>query len=331
MRYILTFAVVGIFLTLPIISVEAAGLVPCGDPGEEECQACHIVELGQNVLTWLISISASIIAIIFAWAGMKIVMAKGSTENMSEAKGMMTNSIIGLVILLSAWLVIDTVLKLVITNDSEVKQRLGTWNEVKCVTQPEYSWTPVENGSRGVSASSPTAQTLPQAAANVGKYKDQLCETAKNAGIGDQCASLQAIMTQESGGNPNARSPVGAIGLMQVMPSAARSLDPNLQTMKPPPTDAEIAQKLLDPTYNMQIAVAYYRKAVEKYGATNYDAIYASYNGGFGSTAPSKDCPGKQRWECEWDNAQHTVPNTGYKETRDYVKKVNAYRATYSK
>ncbi len=317
--------ILGVFVM--VTPARAAGLVPCGGTGEPACQACHVVELGQNILTWGITIMISVIVLIFAWGGLKMVMSAGNTEGVSEAKGMMTNSIIGFIILLSAWLVVDTILKLVLTDDQNVRHKMGMWNEISCVAQPEYSWNPVEGASRGVSASSPTMQSLPQAAAAVGKYKDQLCETAKNAGIGDQCASLQAIMTQESGGNPQARSPVGALGLMQVMPSAARSLDPELKGL----SNADVEKKLLDPTYNMQISVAYYKKAVEKYGATNYDAIYASYNGGFGATEKSAHCPGQQRWQCEWDNAQHTIPNTGYKETRDYVKKVNAYRATYVK
>ena len=315
---IFVFLSIGLFFT-PIPAEAVGGIVPCDGI---HCQACDLVQLGQNLIFWFIKAMAAVIALIFAWGGMKMVMSAGNTEGVSEAKGMMTNAVIGFIILLAAWLIVDTILKAV-TNEGT----LGPWNEITCVAQPEYSWNPVVDGSRGVSDSSPTSSTLPAATARVGAYKDQLCATAQNAGIGSECASLQAIMTQESGGNPNAKSNAGAYGLMQVMPGAARTIDPDRWKGK---SDAQIAQELINnPSYNMQVGVAYYKKAVDKYGKSNYEQIYASYNGGFGATGQSKDCLGMQKWECEWDNKDHTVKNTGYEETRDYVKKVGNYRKQY--
>ena len=313
--------ILGVFFS-PLLT-GATGLIPCDGV---TCQACDLVQLGQNLLSWFIKTMAAVIVLIFAWGGLKMVMSGGSTEGVSEAKGMMTNAVIGFIVLLGSWLVVDTVLK-EITNEGVI----GPWNKITCVAQPEYSWNPVADASRGVSASSPTSTTLPAAVARVGEFKDQLCGIAQNAGIGSECASLQAIMTQESGGDPNARSNAGAYGLMQVTPAAARSLDPTRWKGK---SDAEIAQELVNnPSYNMQVGVAYYKKAVDKYGKSNYEQIYASYNGGFGATAPSRDCPGMQQWQCEWDDPAHTIPDMadgkGYAETRDYVNKVSNYRRTY--
>lgn len=127
MRYIALGAIIILF-SLPTFGF-ASGLIPCDGP---DCQACHFVKLGQNVLEWLIGIMASIIALVFAIGGMKMVMSGGSSENVSEAKSMMTNSVVGFVILLSAWLIIDTSLKLFMD-----ESKLGVWNEVACVKQPE--------------------------------------------------------------------------------------------------------------------------------------------------------------------------------------------------
>ncbi|WP_313063569.1 lytic transglycosylase domain-containing protein [Atlantibacter hermannii] len=54
-----------------------------------------------------------------------------------------------------------------------------------------------------------------------GQYDDLLNEAGQQYGVDPRL--LKAIMTQESGGNPNAISSAGAKGLMQIMPSNFRS------------------------------------------------------------------------------------------------------------
>jgi hypothetical protein len=125
MKYILTLCVVVLF-SLPVLTF-AAGVVPCGGNGEEACQACYLVELGSNLLGWFIGIISSIIFLVFVIGGLKMVMSGGSEGGVSEAKGMMTNAVIGFVIVLSAWLVVDTVLKMFVDNG-----KLGVWNRIEC-------------------------------------------------------------------------------------------------------------------------------------------------------------------------------------------------------
>lgn len=111
----------------------AANIVPCGNTGEEMCQTCHVIVLGQNILNFFVTTMAIVIALVFAIGGFKMLMSAGSTEAVSSAKNMMTNSVIGFVIVLTAWIVIDTALKLFIGDDT-----LGRpWNEVQCVEQPD--------------------------------------------------------------------------------------------------------------------------------------------------------------------------------------------------
>lgn len=147
MKYLVQFCVIVIF-ALPSLSF-AAGVVPCGGTGEPACQACHFVQLGQNLIVWFIGIMASIIALIFAIGGMKMVMSGGG-EGVSAAKAMMTNSVIGLIILLSAWLVVDTVLKMFVDGS-----KLGTWNEIQCVAQPSKVADPVPGGGGNASSTIP--------------------------------------------------------------------------------------------------------------------------------------------------------------------------------
>lgn len=131
-RYFLTFALF-IFLVFPFVS--DAGLVPCGGAGQDMCQTCHFIELGNNVLQWFIGVMASVCALVVAVAGFKMVTAGGNTGAIESAKGMITNVIVGFVILLAAWLIVDTVIKIFISKDGEIPG-YGPWNEIQCVDQP---------------------------------------------------------------------------------------------------------------------------------------------------------------------------------------------------
>ena len=154
------------------------------------------------------------------------------------------------------------------------------------------------------------------------QYRSQLCSLASQNGLpADQCDSLQALLAIESNGNAAATSPVGAAGLMQLMPSTAKTLDSSLANL----TDDAIRERLKDPAYNMQMGTKYYASLYRQYNG-DLTKTYAAYNGGPGANSPSRDCPGMMRFQCEWDDAAHTVPNTGYRETRNYVNNVRAVR-----
>jgi soluble lytic murein transglycosylase-like protein len=77
---------------------------------------------------------------------------------------------------------------------------------------------------------------------------------------------VRSVMSAESGGNPRAVSPKGAIGLMQLMPSTAKDLgiDP------------------LDPAQNMDAGVRYLRDLLILYNGHLWHAL-AAYNAGSGA------------------------------------------------
>lgn len=77
-------------------------------------------------------------------------------------------------------------------------------------------------------------------------------------------ALLAAVIEQESGGDSKALSPVGAIGLMQLMPSTAEFMEVNPY----------------DPTQNIEGGAHYLKLQIEKFG--DIQAALAAYNAGPG-------------------------------------------------
>ncbi len=124
-----------LFLALaavPLLSY-AAGLVPCGGHDEPACQTCYVVQLINGVIAWLVMILGTVAAIIIVYAGFKLVTSGGNRHAKEEAKSLITNLIIGYVIVLAGWLLVDTGMKMLLI-DGET--RLGMWNQLSCQVQP---------------------------------------------------------------------------------------------------------------------------------------------------------------------------------------------------
>lgn len=138
-KFLVALGVMAYLFVVPI-SVGASGLVPaCGGAGEPGCQACYVVELVNNVVTWLVMILGVIAAILIVVSGVRLVVSGGNVGAMEEAKRSMTNLIIGYLIVLSAWLALDYGLKVLLIGDGA----FGVWNEVSCVAQPESKYNEV--------------------------------------------------------------------------------------------------------------------------------------------------------------------------------------------
>lgn len=121
-------------------------------------------------------------------------------------------------------------------------------------------------------------------------YDDIIVEAAEKYALDP--LMIRAVMQAESAFNAMAVSPVGALGLMQLMPAVAAELG---------------ADDPMDPRQNIMAGARYLKQLLDAHRG-NVKLALASYNAGPGSVAKYGAIP-------------------PFKETRDYVKKVTSILA----
>ncbi len=123
---------VAFFLFAPQLS-SAAGLVPCGDTADNQCQTCHIIALTNNIIVWLVGILALLAGIVIVFIGFSFVTSMGNNSIIQRAKGQFANIFVGLIIALAAYLGISLLADGLIQGEV-----VGPWGVISCVRQPEF-------------------------------------------------------------------------------------------------------------------------------------------------------------------------------------------------
>lgn len=114
MKKIFTFLFAFFIIVFPYIS--SAAIVPaCGQvQGGNFVQVCdfnQFMKLINNVIEFLLfKVGVPIVAIIFCYAGF-LMISPSNVEHRKKVNHMLTNVVIGYVIALAAWLVVNTILK----------------------------------------------------------------------------------------------------------------------------------------------------------------------------------------------------------------------------
>ena len=88
-------------------SVFAAGLVPCGPGLGKSCSFCDFLTLGQNIINFGIKLIVPIAVAIIIAGGFIIMFSVGSAERVKKGKDIITAAVIGVIIAMTAWLIID--------------------------------------------------------------------------------------------------------------------------------------------------------------------------------------------------------------------------------
>lgn len=90
---------------------------------------CNLGQLAQNILNDGIYIAVFLSAILFAWAGWKYLTHVANPGEIQRAQEIFFNVVVGLVIIVAAWLIVDTLMKTLTGG------KFGPWNKICQVLQ----------------------------------------------------------------------------------------------------------------------------------------------------------------------------------------------------
>jgi soluble lytic murein transglycosylase len=126
-------------------------------------------------------------------------------------------------------------------------------------------------------------------------------------------ALILSIARQESNFDANARSPAGALGLMQMMPATAKAVARKADLKYTP------SKLTADPAYNLRLGAAYLKSLVNSFDGS-YVMAAAAYNAGPGRVRQWVRQFGDPR-DADTD-AVDWVEKIPFSETRGYVQRV---------
>lgn len=323
-----------------------------------------LINVINNIISLLITLAIVFVApLMIAYSGFLFVVNPVNSAGIGEAKGILRNTVVGIVIALSGWLIVDAIMAVLYHPTDSIGttwSQLITSDGVACLKQEgalsgdtsnQSSSAPALNVAPQPSVSTPvptpdilqkppseptvalpfkptmTEEAIKKAALSAKAFKDFACATAKAEGISGECNQILGIIAIESAGNPDAISPRGAVGVMQLIPTTAAgagiSACKGSTNTNPSPG---CVSALRDPKTNIQAGVMEYAKLYKKFNNNTTNAI-AAYNAGGGSGvtqdgkknafASSTDCPGLVAWQCP-------INPGGLAETQKYVPNVTA-------
>lgn len=146
-------------------------------------------------------------------------------------------------------------------------------------------------------------------------YRERVIERSRQAGLDPLLVA--AVAREESGFKPDARSPKGALGIMQIMPETGRWAAGRMGMAGFRP------EMLNDPDLNLQVG-CWYLRYLEGEFEGNWLVVLAAYNAGRGNV---------QQWLADgvWDGSWQSLERIPFPQTRSYIERVTIAYSLYQR
>ena len=169
---------------------------------------------------------------------------------------------------------------------------LRSGGEVTCdknlINKIEGDEVPYIDSDASTTTDVPSADQLDRPSLDGTPYAEFIAAAAQAHGVDP--ILVKALIQVESGYRPKARSPKGAVGLMQIMPATAREYK---------------VRNPFDPKANIEAGVKHLKALLDRFGGDRTELALAAYNAGPGAVEKFNGVP-------------------PYRETRNYVSRILA-------
>lgn len=116
----------------PIHNALAEALVPCGRTGQPMCTLCDLIKGIYDIVQYIIKIAVWVTLTAIAIGGGMYALSAGNSNMIELAKGAMKKALIGLVIVLTAWLMVNTLLLVIGTQSNLGITGVVSWGKFEC-------------------------------------------------------------------------------------------------------------------------------------------------------------------------------------------------------
>lgn len=127
--FLLTF----LFLLIPPVLAADTGIVPCGHDGKA-CTLCDLIVGFKKLFDYGITTIIIICLVCATFAGVMYIVSSGNESGMESAKAFLRGSLIGLAIVLCAWVIVNTVITVLMPtqDDLGIGKKWYNFGDISC-------------------------------------------------------------------------------------------------------------------------------------------------------------------------------------------------------
>lgn len=197
----------------------------CTCPGSAPNWGC-VLQVFQSLINVGVAVAFVVLVLLIAYAGFRLMTAGSNPGARTQARNLILNAVVGIVVVLAAWLIVDFVMKAVYREPAE----FGPWNAIwapssdnMCIAINENP-TPITSGTVNIVTGKPITPIggsgilCPDS--NPGCSVSALVSEGLNE---NQARAMSCIAMTESSGDPNAvNGSSRACGLFQITNATSR-------------------------------------------------------------------------------------------------------------